>query len=638
MHLPRRRAFDIAATVALTTVYAAASPSLAQRAVGVDVSAWQGTVDWQTVARPVAQGGGGKQFAFIRSTRGGTTGFYNQSDPNNNNGLNTLSQRYDDPFFVSNMNGATAAGMFAGPYHFARPDIIETTLNANGIANTGLDEANHMLEIAGPYMKPGYLLPVFDLEAGQNERTSSQLSAFAVEFSNRIFEVKGVRPIIYINQNYANYVNSTVPTAFPNLWLARWPNQSNPGAIDIQNGNPPPSPAGSNVYGRWNPTFPTIPTPEPWEFWQYASTTRVPGIGGGNVNVDGNVANGGIEFVKDFLVPALWFVNASGSWTDPTRWNSNPGLPGPNDRVILDRTAGNYTITLPSGTQNVRSLAAAEQFVQTGGTLNVQQFVTLTNSATLSGGAMSAGSITNTSTLHITGGVVNTGSFLGSGTTSVAGGTLNAASVRQTTLNVSSGMVRLAASGTTSVSIVNNLNATGGQLDLGNEGVIVNYSAASPATAIRNALASAYANGAWTGAGITSSNAIADPTDRTAVGFADAFEIGNPATFLGQPIDTTSVLIRYTLYGDTNLSGVVDIADFSNLAANFNVFVPRWSRGDFNFDGVVSVADFALLAANFNQSIAAEIARPAAVPEPATVAVLSAAASILLTRRRDRVG
>jgi hypothetical protein len=46
--------------------------------------------------------GDGRDFVFIRSSRGGTTGYYNQSDPDNSDGLNTLSQRYDDPYFVQN--------------------------------------------------------------------------------------------------------------------------------------------------------------------------------------------------------------------------------------------------------------------------------------------------------------------------------------------------------------------------------------------------------------------------------------------------------------------------------------------------------------------------------------------------------
>src|SRR5688572_849222 len=72
-----------------------------QRVLGVDVSAWQGNIlqdfnpaspssaNWETM-----YGSGSRRFAFIRSSRGGTTGYYNQSDPNNLNGQNTLSQRY----------------------------------------------------------------------------------------------------------------------------------------------------------------------------------------------------------------------------------------------------------------------------------------------------------------------------------------------------------------------------------------------------------------------------------------------------------------------------------------------------------------------------------------------------------------
>ena len=88
-------------------------------------------------------------FVILRASRGGTTGYYNQSDPNNNNGLNTFSQRYDDPYYIQNINRSTTAGLFAGSYHFSRPDIIETTLNSGGIANSGADEADHFIQMAG---------------------------------------------------------------------------------------------------------------------------------------------------------------------------------------------------------------------------------------------------------------------------------------------------------------------------------------------------------------------------------------------------------------------------------------------------------------------------------------------------------
>ncbi len=375
----------------VTTVFVQLSFSLllanAQlRSLGIDVSAWQGNLssaNWNTLHTT-----NDRDFVFIRSSRGGTTGFYNQSDPNNNNNQNTLSQRYDDPYFVQNITRATAAGMFAGPYHFARPDIIASTQNSGGIANTGIDEANHMLQMAGAWMRPGYLLPVFDLEAGQSQRTSSQLTQFSIDFSNRIYEVTGVRPQMYINGNYASYVQSSIVSAFPDLWIARWPNQINPQLIDVQNGNPNDS--LSWLYGPWD----NFGDPQPWKFWQYASTARLSGYNNGNSAIDVNVAHGGTEFLKDQLVPALWMNDSNGEWTSLTNWNSGqtpvapvqgPGqvprvgtltlpterLPSVNDTVILDRPGANIHVTLSSGTHNIRKLYVRESFEMTGGSLNI---------------------------------------------------------------------------------------------------------------------------------------------------------------------------------------------------------------------------------------------------------------------------
>lgn len=382
-----------------------ASVAAQPRVLGIDVSAWQGnisTANWATLKRATNEQvggifGDGRDFVFIRSSRGGTTGFYNQSDPDNEDGLNTLSQRYDDPYFVQNITRATSAGMLAGSYHFARPDIIATTTNSAGIPNNGTDEANHMIEMAGAWMRPGYLLPVLDLEAGQSQRTSAQLSTFGVEFSDRIYAVMGIRPMVYVSQNYANYVNSTVPAAISNLWIARWPNQTNPGSIDVQNIHPPPSPSTANVYGKWNPNF-TIANPypdgHPWVFWQYASTARLNGYANAGANIDVDVAQGGMEFIKDYYVPALWVPNSDGQWTTLSNWNSGqtpiapvqgPGqvprvgsltlpaarLPASTDTVILDRPTTNITVTLGSATHNIRKLYVREALNITGGSLTI---------------------------------------------------------------------------------------------------------------------------------------------------------------------------------------------------------------------------------------------------------------------------
>jgi GH43 family beta-xylosidase len=52
--------------------------------------------------------------------------------------------------------------------------------------------------------------------------------------------------------------------------------------------------------------------------------------------------------------------------------------------------------------------------------------------------------------------------------------------------------------------------------------------------------------------------------------------------------------------GDANGDHAVTIADFAQLASNFNQSPRTFDQGDFNADGAVNIADFSLLAANFN--------------------------------------
>jgi hypothetical protein len=120
------------------------------------------------------------------------------------------------------------------------------------------------------------------------------------------------------------------------------------------------------------------------------------------------------------------------------------------------------------------------------------------------------------------------------------------------------------------------------------------------------------------------------PGGRLALGVADAAEVGIAGSYNGVPTDPTTVLIRYTLVGDANLSGGVDIADFSILASSFNQ-PGRWRTGDSNYNGTVDLGDFALLAANFNQSVPAAL--PRVVPEPGAAVALAAVTA--LRRRRN---
>src|SRR5437763_497987 len=175
-----RRRKLLALAVALSSPAAALAQSSGNRVVGVDVSDWQNQnpenqpINWSLVHTPTAQGGGGKDFAFIRSSRGGTSGTYNEQTR-----AGTLAQRYDDFAFEYNITNAFAAGVLAGPYHFIRADIVTYTSGGNTITHTGTDEADHFLQQAGPYMRPGYLLPVAHIEAS-NARTTASLPQFLV--------------------------------------------------------------------------------------------------------------------------------------------------------------------------------------------------------------------------------------------------------------------------------------------------------------------------------------------------------------------------------------------------------------------------------------------------------------------------
>lgn len=165
------------------------------------------------------------------------------------------------------------------------------------------------------------------------------------------------------------------------------------------------------------------------------------------------------------------------------------------------------------------------------------------------------------------------------------------------------------------------------RLAIANNALIVDYDAASPVTDVRDYLAAGVASSF----GIVSLPATGDGRH----GYFEATDLFTsfPAEFAGLALDETSVLLAYTLPGDTNLDYRVDIGDFSALAAAFNA-PSRWRQGDFDYDGMTGIADFSLLAARFNQSLAT-LARPgAAVPEPGAVSLLFLAA--LLKRRRRR--
>ncbi|MEM1013805.1 MAG: hypothetical protein AAGI46_16490, partial [Planctomycetota bacterium] len=100
--------------------------------------------------------------------------------------------------------------------------------------------------------------------------------------------------------------------------------------------------------------------------------------------------------------------------------------------------------------------------------------------------------------------------------------------------------------------------------------------------------------------------------------------------------DAAEVLVTPAFFGDADLDGNVDLADFGILRAGFGE-AGTWVDADFDQDGDVDLADFGLLRANFGSSVTpADLAMidawAATVPEPSVL--LLAALPMVLARRR----
>jgi hypothetical protein len=216
-----------------------------------------------------------------------------------------------------------------------------------------------------------------------------------------------------------------------------------------------------------------------------------------------------------------------------------------------------------------------------------------------------------------------------------------------------------AAAGTTSK--VANLNIAGGAtptgtLDIGAANrLAVDYAAgASEITTVRAQIVAGYAGGAWTGPGITSSSAAANP--KLAVGYAEASDLlgAGGGGFGTETVDGSAVLVRTTLYGDATLDGTVDFSDLVRLAQNYETTVSDttqswWYSGDFTYDGVVDFNDLVKLAQNYEMGLPSEpvAGAPAefgadlamafaSVPEPSTAGLALLASGALAMRRRRR--
>jgi GH25 family lysozyme M1 (1,4-beta-N-acetylmuramidase) len=396
------------------------------RVRGIDASQFQGTGhDWVRAAAPMSAGGGGMSFAFLRATRGGTSGT-----------STTGSMRVIDPEYAANIAGAKAAGLLTGPYHFGRPDrwTPNDTVglgNAPNSVGTPEDEARHYLNVAGNVMKPGYMRPVYDLEDGNEELNNAQLTNFVLRFNDTLKKYKGpaAQIIVYAGTSYANSVNEPL-SQFP-LWMPRFQVESDWSAGDI-------FPNESN-YGVWGDNDP-LTNLRPWNFWQYYSPdVYIPGINAGTHN-DIDVANGDINYVRQFMVQgAIWDGSAGNAWTNAANWSTN-AAPTASTEVLFDLGTP-ATIVVAAG-QQASGVYFADNYTLAGGGLSLSDGridVDATKSATVATSLLAPNGFRKVGLGMLTHGA---GGGAGAGASNVTG----TAQVLQGTLRVTGGSV--AVSGT----------------------------------------------------------------------------------------------------------------------------------------------------------------------------------------------
>jgi GH25 family lysozyme M1 (1,4-beta-N-acetylmuramidase) len=160
--------------------------------LGIDVSSWQGNVNW------AAQVQAGKKFAYVKATEG--TG-------------------YKNPYFRSQYSGSYNAGMIRGAYHFATPN-----------SSTGAKQAQVFVANGGGWSPDGRTLPgVLDVEYNPYGSTCYGLSktgmiAWVKSFSTEYKRLTRRDAVIYTTTNWWTQCtgNTAAFSATNPLWLARY--------------------------------------------------------------------------------------------------------------------------------------------------------------------------------------------------------------------------------------------------------------------------------------------------------------------------------------------------------------------------------------------------------------------------------
>jgi len=182
--------------------------------------------------------------------------------------------------------------------------------------------------------------------------------------------------------------------------------------------------------------------------------------------------------------------------------------------------------------------------------------------------------------------------------------------------------------------------ASGAALDVGDNDVILQSTAANKLAdwnGLMGLLRLGRSGGLWTGNGIRSATAAANPAHATGIGIV-LNDNGSGSVILpsfnGETVDANSILLKYTYYGDRDLDGDVDADDYAGMDAGFaNRNAPNaltfphqpWRDGDINLSNSVNSDDYFMIDNAFSNQTG--VLSAAATPMAASSSAISKAAS-----------
>lgn len=240
-----------------------APPPQVERPVGTDVSRWQGVINWQKMKAA------GAWYSFIKATEHNT---------------------WIDPLFDENWQGARAAGLLVGAYHFYRPGYDPIAQAEHFVrtveAQPGAADLPFVLDVEIAPTRAARLLEVEDGYMGQSmigvphkgygRIDSAAVNGFADEVRaclERIDALTGRLPLLYTGISFWNTYLRSVPTSICQLWLANWTANANPA-----------------MPKDW----------QTWHFWQYTSDGSGPQYGAQSARIDLNRFNGTLVELHEY--------------------------------------------------------------------------------------------------------------------------------------------------------------------------------------------------------------------------------------------------------------------------------------------------------------------------------------------------